>query len=107
MGIAYRQASQFTLAEAERERVLVNKQRGIMRRIVDSSSRLAGMGFNKLIEEWKANQNNLKNKLKFVIKALTDQDSKFILSAYNGLKERMMLLNGVGLGDSQMKKVNL
>merc|ERR1712072_740732 len=64
-------------------------------------------GYNKLIEEWKARQNNLKEKLRFVIKALTDKDAGYILAGYNGLKQRWLMLNGVGMGDAGMKKVQL
>merc|ERR1712023_370241 len=83
------------------------KQRGIMRRIVDSNTRLMSAGYNKLLEEWKARQNSLKEKLRFVIKALTDKDASYILAGYNGLKQRALMLNGVGMGDSEMKKIQL
>merc|ERR1711972_423300 len=78
-----------------------------MNRMVDSNVRLMGAGFNKLIEEWKAKNNMLKEKLKFVIKTLTDQDAAFMLAGYNGLKQRALMLNGVGMGDSEMKKIQL
>merc|ERR1712110_1262136 len=107
MGQALRQFQLHAEAEAEKERALMAKQRGIMRRIVDSNVRLMGMGYNKLIEEWKARNNNLKEKLKFVIKALTDKDAMFTMQAFNGLKERCNMLNGVGMGDAGMKKVQL
>merc|ERR1712110_1252667 len=107
MGQALRQFQLHGEAEAEKERARMAKQRGIMRRIVDSNVRLMGMGYNKLIEEWKARQNNLKEKLRFVIKALTDKDAMFMLQAFGGLKQRALMLSGVGMGDSQMKKVQL
>merc|ERR1711912_101926 len=72
LGAAFRQSFVWMEADRERERTLVNKQRGIMRRIVDGNVRLMGAGYNKLLEEWKARNNMLKDKLKFVIKALTD-----------------------------------
>merc|ERR1711937_1126730 len=59
MGMGFRQAWQWTLAEREREIALANKQRGIMRRIVDSNARLMSAGYNKLIEEWKSKQGAL------------------------------------------------
>merc|ERR1712097_46587 len=62
---------------------------------------------NKLLESWKANNAMLKEKLRFVIKTLTDKDAQFTLMAYNQMKQRMLMLNGVGLGDSEMKKVQL
>merc|ERR1712193_290626 len=94
-------------ADREKERMLMFKQRGIMRRIVDSNTRLMSAGWNKLLEEWKARNGMLKDKLKFVIKALTDKDANYKLMAYNAMKQRMLMLNGVGMGDAGMKKVQL
>merc|ERR1711988_421354 len=107
MGMGFRQALQWTVADREAEIARIAKQRGIMRRIVDSNVRLMGAGWNKLLESWKAKNNNLKEKLRFVIKTLTDKDAAFTLMAYNQMKQRMNMLNGVGLGDAEMKKVQL
>merc|ERR1712056_78931 len=107
MGTGFRQAFQWMESEREKERQLMFKQRGIMRRIVDSNTRLMSAGYNKLIEEWKARNNMLKDRLKFVIKTLTDKDAAFMLAGYNGLKQRALMLNGVGMGDSEMKKIQL
>merc|ERR1711953_1560371 len=73
MGIGFRQALQWMRNERETEKMMAYKQRGIMRRIIDSNVRLMGAGFNKLVEEWKAKQNTLREKLRFVIKSLTDK----------------------------------
>merc|ERR1712170_141201 len=107
MGMAFRQAFQWMEADREKERMLMFKQRGIMRRIVDSNTRLMSAGYNKLLEEWKARSNMLKDKLKFVIKTLTDKDAAYTLAGYNGLKQRALMLNGVGMGDAEMKKIQL
>merc|ERR1712048_368497 len=107
MGQGFRQAWQWMEADREKERALIAKQRGIMRRIVNGNVRLMGAGYNKLLEEWKARNNMLKDKLKFVIKALTDKDASYTLMAYNQMKQRMLMLNGVGLGDAEMKKCQL
>merc|ERR1711976_1116457 len=107
LGMGFRQALQFTVAEREAEIRLMQRQRGIINRIVDSNARLMSAGYNKLIEEWKAKQGALKEKLKFVIAALTDKDKQYCLMAYNALKQRMLMLNGVGMGDAEMKKVQL
>merc|ERR1712060_136612 len=106
-GTAFRQAEQWTIMQREAEIALMRRQRGIMNRIVDANARLMSMGYNKLIEEWKARQAMLKDKLKFVIKALSDKDAQFTLMAYNGMKQRALMLNGVGMGDSEMKKIQL
>merc|ERR1712160_50179 len=107
MGTGFRQSLQWTIAAREAEIALMAKQRGIMRRICDGSVRLMSAGWNKLLEAHKARNGALKEKLRFVIKALTDKDSMFILMAYNAMKQRMLMLNGVGLGDSEMKKCQL
>merc|ERR1712176_1191748 len=107
MGTGFRQALQWTVAAREAEIALIAKQRGVMRRIVDSNVRLMSAGWNKLLEEWKARNGMLKDKLKFVIKALTDKDASYILMAYNAMKQRMLMLNGVGMGDAGMKKCQL
>merc|ERR1711981_1417633 len=107
MGMGFRQAFQWMEADRAAEIALMAKQRGIMRRIVDSNVRLMSAGWNKLLEEWKNRNGMLKDKLKFVIKALTDKDASYMLMAYNAMKQRMLMLNGVGMGDAGMKKVQL
>merc|ERR1712183_910043 len=107
MGMGFRQSLQWTVHAREAEIALYAKQRGIMRRIVDSNVRLMSAGWNKLLESWKARNGMLKDKLKFVIKALTDKDAMFVMMAYDAMKQRMNMLNGVGMGDAGMKKVQL
>merc|ERR1711957_663404 len=104
MGMGFRQAFQFMEADRAAEIALMAKQRGIMRRIVDGNVRLMSAGWNKLLEEWKNRNGMLKDKLKFVIKALTDKDAMFTMMAYNAMKQRCLMLNGVGMGDAGMKK---
>merc|ERR1712183_801428 len=107
MGTGFRQAWQWMEADRDAERLRMYKQRGIMRRIVDGNVRLMGAGYNKLVESWKMRQNALKEKLRFIIKALTDKDAMYLLAGYNGLKQRALMLRGVGMGDAEMKKVQL
>merc|ERR1711981_158304 len=107
MGMGFRQAFQWTVAARAAEIALMARQRGIMRRIVDSNVRLMSAGWNKLLEAHKARNGMLKEKLRFVIKTLTDKDAMFVMMAYNAMKQRMLMLNGVGLGDAEMKKVQL
>merc|ERR1712178_376624 len=107
MGMGFRQAFQWMEHDRAAEIALMARQRGIMRRIVDSNVRLMSAGWNKLLESWKARNGMLKDKLKFVIKTLTDKDAAFTLMAYNQIKQRMLMLNGVGMGDAGMKKVQL
>merc|ERR1712226_1678753 len=107
MGTGFRQALQWTIADREAEIALMAKQRGIMRRIVDGNVRLMSAGWNKLLESHKARKGMLKDKLKFVIKALTDKDANYMLMAYNAMKQRCAMLNGVGMGDAGKMKAQL
>jgi len=107
MGTGFRQALMFTESEREKERALILKQRGIMRRIVDKNSRMCSAAYNKMMEEYKNKQNSMKEKMRFIIAALTDSDKAFTLMAYNTMKQRALMLAGVGMGDAQMKKVQL
>merc|ERR1712139_200952 len=88
MGTGFRQAFQWMEFDRAAEIALMAKQRGIMRRIVDGNVRLMSAGWNKLLESYKARNGMLKEKLKFVIKALMDKDSMFTMMAYNGMKQR-------------------
>merc|ERR1712151_167762 len=107
VGMGFRQALQHTIAAREKEIALFKKQRGVMMRMLDSNVRLMGMGFNKLVEEAKARKGMLREKLKFVIKTLTDKDSALILAGYNGLRQRANQINGLGMGTAEMKKISL
>merc|ERR1711975_3731 len=107
LGTAFRQALQWTVADREAEIKRAMKMRGIMNRIVDSNVRLMGMGYNKLVEEWKARMAEIKDKLKFILRSLTDQQAKYILMAYNGLQQRAAMLNGVGMNNTEMLKIQL
>jgi hypothetical protein len=107
MGQAFTQALHWTSFDKRNEQDLMFKQRGIMRKILDTSVRLTGMGFNKLVESWKNKQSMLRDRLKFVLKTLTDQDSAHMLLAYNGMKARKLMLDGVGKSASQAKQTQL
>ena len=76
-------------------------------RIVDSNTRLLSAGYNKLVEESKARKIQMQTKLKGVLRSLTDKDLAFTMAAYNGMKQRCLMLNGEGMGVAQMKKISL
>ena len=74
MGVGFRQAFQFTQAERQREILLIKKQTGVMKRIIDVNVRLMAQGWNKLLEEWKAKQAEMKEQLRYILATLTDND---------------------------------
>jgi Pyruvate/2-oxoacid:ferredoxin oxidoreductase gamma subunit len=106
-GIGFRQAQQHTVEAREQERVLMQKQRGIMRRIMDSNTRVLGQGYNKLIEASKANKIHLQNRMQNLIKSLTDKDLSMKIAAYNSLKQRKLMLDGVGLENALSEKLKI
>merc|ERR1712084_182811 len=55
----------------------------------------------------KARMAEIRDKLKFVIRSLTDQQAKYILMAYNGLQQRAAMLNGAGMSNTGMLKLQL
>jgi hypothetical protein len=55
-------------------------------------------GYNKLFEEAKGRKVHLKNKMKNLIKSLTDKNLQYLMVAYHGLKQRSRMLNGEGMG---------
>jgi hypothetical protein len=106
-GIAFRQALQFTRTEIEKEQIMINKKRGILRRIMDSSVRLESQGYNQLIKDAGVNKNNLKNKLRVIIKSLKDSEVSYMICAYNGLKENAFDQISKQKGRAYMKKVQM
>merc|ERR1711976_818958 len=107
MGVGFRQAFQWMEADREAEINRMKKQRGIMRRIVDSNVRLMSAGYNKLMEDAKERKRQLQEKLRFVIKSLTDADARNLLQAYNGMKQRKLMLEGVGFSEDAAQKLKL
>merc|ERR1712072_1636592 len=107
MGIGFRQALQWMVADREAEIARATKMRGICNRMVDSNVRLMSAGYNKLLEEWKAKQAALREKLRFVIATLTDKDKQAIMMGYNQLKQRKLMLDGVGFGDDVAQKLKI
>jgi hypothetical protein len=106
-GMAFRQSWQWTVDQAEKERIMMSKQKGMMNRIVDSNARLLSAGYNKLVEESKNIKRQLQTKLKSLLRSLTDKDLSFRMAAYNSMKQRCRMLNGEGMGVAQMKKISL
>ena len=106
-GSAFRQAYQWSVNTAEEERVSFAKMRGAMRRILDSNTRLLSSGYNKLVEESKSRKTHAQNRLRNILKSLTDKDTAYVLAAYNAMKERKMMMDGVGLEGQLGRKLQI
>jgi hypothetical protein len=42
----------------------------------------------------------MENKVRYLIRSLTDKDLGYMMVAYNGLKQRARMLNGEGMGSA-------
>jgi hypothetical protein len=99
-GTGYKQSYEYMHGDRERERMVMYKQRGIMRRILDSNVRVMAQGYNKLVEEAKGRRGMMENKVRYLIRSLTDKDLGYMMVAYHGLKQRARMLNGEGMGSA-------
>jgi predicted ATP-dependent protease len=106
-GQAYVSLLNHLSSQTESQNQLSYRQRAIFRRMIVANSRLTSMGFNKLIEFFKARQIHTREKLRFVVKSLKNQESMFLLQAWNGLRERRGLMAGVGAGMGQVNKLKI
>jgi hypothetical protein len=70
----------------DQEQATLFKQRGICNRIINANIRFMAMGFNKLVEAHTARQAKIREKVKIIIKMLSDQQALYVMMAYNGLK---------------------
>jgi hypothetical protein len=107
MSMAFRQAWQHTVDDYQNDVRIYNKKQGIANRLCNSSVRLMSFGYNALKENYSQRRRGLESRLKFVIKSLTDRDALNLSKAYGSLKERKLMFDGVGFGDSAMKKIQL
>ena len=91
MGQAFRQAYQWMEKEQINENLLIKKQWGILRRIMDSNIKLLSMGYNKLIENNKEKKGHLDRKMKYIISMLSSNQRWQLLMAYNDMKQKAQI----------------
>jgi len=107
MAMGWRQSKMFMKDDAEYEQKMINKLRGCIFRMTDKNYALMSGGFTVLKDNYDIVRQKMKGKLQFVIKTLIDKDSLSKFKAYNNLKERKLIFDGVGFGDAAMKKIQL
>ena len=64
------------------------RKRALCLKLCDINFRLMAQGYKKMINEHREHNEMIKNKVKFVIKSLSDRDAMFLGMAYRTLKER-------------------
>jgi hypothetical protein len=72
------------------------QKKAFIQRLLDKDKRIMGMGWNKLVEQYKLARSHAKEMMRFVIKSLKDGDSRKMFQAYNTLVHRANKLHGVG-----------
>jgi hypothetical protein len=90
--------------EIKRQKRLNKKQRGVARRMLDQSVRLMGMAWVNLYDNFQVRHEAAKDKIKWIINCLRNNDLMFVQMAYGALKERKLMLDGVGLSGGEHKK---
>lgn len=85
--ISLRQMRQYNNSAKRQEELLYGKKKGIIRRIVDTNSRLLSMSYNKLFAGYKVRKAALKQRLSYIIKSLKDKDARYRLLGYNSMKQ--------------------
>merc|ERR1711977_737369 len=75
--------------------------------ILDKNFRLMNAGYVTLHNMYEAALEKTKAKVKFIIATLMDKDKQFVMMAYQGMKERYNMLNGVGLSNAEAQKCQL
>jgi hypothetical protein len=78
-----------------------------VRRLLEKNYDKLWLAWNKLLEEYRTKKSNERTKTKFILQALFNQKSKFILQAYNGLKVRPNILKGIGIGKAKYTEIKL
>merc|ERR1711957_759111 len=106
LAAGFRKSLLFTRDEMAKENNWAKKQRGMINRIMSANSRLLSMAFNKLVSEYNYQQSILKNKMKFILLTLNNKDMSSVMMAYNGMKQQAHKLQGLGMGNAEMKKMN-
>lgn len=81
--------------------------RGVCRRILEKDVRMVGMGYRRLEENWRVGKGRVRGKVEFLVKSVRDEKIRKLLMAYNGMKERRNLLQGIGVGQDRSKKTQL
>jgi hypothetical protein len=80
--------------------------RGICNRISNANHRHLSSGYNKLTDAYKQRRASLLKKIQFILKAIKNSDAMYKLKGYNALKEKKLMIDGVGVGHDVQQKIN-
>lgn len=105
LGQGLLQLQKFAQKETARENNLILRERGILRRILDANIRLMGMGLTQLINYNKHIRENLKNKLRFIIKCCINADTQIMNQVYNKFKHQSAIHHSIANTHSHFNKI--
>merc|ERR1712151_695094 len=86
---------------------LFDKKKAICRRVLDTNFRLMSAGWNNLIQMYREHMQEVREKVKYIVKCMRDKDAAYVYAAWKGMLERKRMLDGVGLGKAEQNKVKL
>merc|ERR1712151_34016 len=84
-----------------------NRKKAICRRVLDTNFRLMSAGWNNLIQMYREHMQQVREKVKYIVKCMRDKDAAYVYAAYKGMVERKRMLEGVGMGKAEQNKVKL
>jgi hypothetical protein len=79
--------------------------KGICARLSNRSTNLMGKAMNNLISVVKSHNARIRENVKLLIKSLRDKEFRFLIMAYNGLKEKKLIADGVGVEFAETRSI--
>merc|ERR1712178_511308 len=86
---------------------LFDKKKAICRRVLDTNFRLMSAGWNNLIQMYREHMQEVREKVKYIVKCMRDKDAAYVYAAWKGMCERKRMLDGVGMGKAEQMKTKL
>jgi hypothetical protein len=90
-----------------KNKLLFDRKKAVCKRVCDANFSLMSQGWNTLEQFFQRSLEETRQRMKFVIKQLTDQDTQFMILAYNGMKSRYLVSKGVGMSANEQLKTQL
>jgi len=86
---------------------LFDRKKAICRRVLDANFRSMSAGWNNLIQMYREHMQQVREKVKYIVKCMRDKDAQFVFQAWKGMVERKRMMEGVGMGKAEQNKLKL
>jgi hypothetical protein len=96
-----------TLEKLRKNHQLFERKKAVCKMVLDANFRLQAQGWNTMMAFYSSHMAMVKDRMKFILSTLTNQDSASLHAAYHSLVERKRMLDGVGSSNCSQKKIQL